>query len=123
MLAHNQDHAPTGAMVAQHIVEGVERSLSEHLTLLRIRGNQIRPVCMGRLGEPTLSVANAHALHIPLRKDKKRWVSDMRPTSLWLIAAHEDRILVLASGTGVWEYRRVELAQAVEKMKDVLATQ
>ena len=46
----------------------------------------------------------------------------MRPTSLWLIASYEDRILVLASGSDAWEYKRVELAQALERMKEVLGT-
>jgi len=122
MLAHEEVPDQPGALAALHITQEVRHALTDTLVLLRIKEDRVclRSVRLGRVKEPIPSEANAHALQIVLRKNKRLWVPDMRPTSLWLIAAYEDRILVLASGTDAWEFKRVELAQALEKMKDVL---
>lgn len=123
MLASEETQLQPGAP-ALHIVEEAQRSLSECLMFLRIKKDhiRIRPVRLGRVKDAAPPEANAWALHIVLRESKRRWTSDMRPTSLWLVAAYEDRIQVLASGSGAWEFKRVELAQALEKMREVLAT-
>ena len=124
MLAHDEATPQPSALAAQYIVEDAHRSLSERLLHLRIKKDRIsmRPLRLCRVKEPLPAEPNAHALHIRLRVDTKVWSHDMRPTSLWLIASYEDRILVLASGSDAWEYKRVELAQALERMKEVLGT-
>ena len=124
MIAQDEDTPQSSALAAQYIVEDAQRSLSERLMHLRIRKERIsmRPVRLSRLGSPVPEESNAFALHIMLRIDAKAWSHDMRPTSLWLIATYEDRILVLASGSDAWEYKRLELAQALERMKEVLGT-
>lgn len=122
MLVHDEIPPQPGFLAAQHIVEGAVRLFNERLAVLRIPDNHIivRSVRVGRLGEQTCLQTNACALHVVLRNPKRRWVSDMRPTSLWLIAGYEDWIVVLASGSNAWEFKRVELAHALERMKEEL---
>lgn len=122
MLALDEGPHPLSALAAQQTAENAQRSLYECLLQLRIRGSCIRHIRFGALGEPIPEAPNACAFFIPLRKDTKAFARDMRPTALWVICSYEDRILVLASGSNAWEFRRLELAAALEKVKEVLAT-
>lgn len=119
MLVHDEIMPQPGAPGALHIVEEAKRLLYEHLVGLRLRG-EVRQVCLRHLHEPGPIEPNAYALHIPLKKDRRAWARDMRPTSLWLIALYEDRLLVLAGGCGMWEYQRREQARAFDRMEKVL---
>lgn len=124
MLAEDETPKEVSVLAAQHVIEDARRSLSERLLHLRIRRERIfeRPLRLCRLGDPIPAEANAHALHIVLRGDTRVWSHDMRPTSLWLIASYEGPLLVLASGSDAWEYARMDQAQALERMKEVLGT-
>jgi len=121
MLASDEDLEPPGALAARQTAENAQHSLSEQLMQLRIRDSCIRHVCLTTLGAPVPDAPNAYALFIPLRRDQKSWASHMRPNAVWIICSYEDRVVVLASGSNAWEFKRVELALALEKAKGVLS--
>lgn len=125
MVSQDSEHEDQlGSLGAQHTVEDAWRSLSARLMISRIKREDIhiRPVGIGRIIEETLvAESGGYALHIVLRKKRRFRTPSMRPSSLWLIVAYDNRILVLASGMNAWEFKRMELAQALEKMKEVLA--
>ncbi|MDQ1299655.1 MAG: hypothetical protein QG636_323 [Patescibacteria group bacterium] len=108
----------TGPLAALLTAEGVKRSLAMRLMELRIPAH-IQHVHIGRTGEPVPDGPNAWQVYMALLKKRQRY-DDERPTSLRIICFYDDRILVVASGVAAWEFKRLEVARALERAQKVL---
>ena len=117
MLAHDsEDHR---AQVARFIADEAKRLLDTRLCELRLT-SEIRDVRLVQLGSEVPEGPNGCAVFVSLHKGR-RSSDDARPKALWIICTHEDKIMVLASGVDVWEYQRIHMASALEKVQEVLA--
>lgn len=118
-MQEQQDETnPTGSLAAHLTAEGVKRSLTMRLMELKIPAH-IQHVRVGRTGEAFPGGPNAWQVYIALLKRRQR-DDDERPTSLRIICFYDDRILVVASGVAAWEFKRLEVAKALEKAQKVL---
>ncbi len=120
MLDIQEDYVP-GESQARHVAEYALRRIRHELVVYRVPVHMYRmcDVHVGRFKDEVPDAPNACAVHLVLHERSHATEAGL-PCALWIICAYDDRILVLASGVNLWTYKRLELALALEKAREVL---
>lgn len=119
LILGDQDPIPSELTVAHHIAGEMARSLDSLLILRGLGQPQVACISVRRTVNSAPAMQYVWQVYVPF-KITERARAELHPSALRILCYDDDLVVVIASGNGAWEFKRVELSLALEKAKSVI---